>query len=57
MKAKIDGQMIEEMNFWYFKQDLAKNAKRAGEKERVAELVAQGIDKQLAKDMVRFGLA
>lgn len=56
MKAIIDGNTIEEMNFWYFKKDLERKAKKAARAEKIAELVSEGIDKQLAADMVDCGL-
>ena len=55
--STIDGLTIEEVNFAYFLDNLEKQAKKASKKERIAELVGKGIDKQTARDMVRFGLA
>lgn len=56
MKAKIDGNTIEEVNFHYFKKDLERKAKKSARAEKIAELVAEGIDKRLAADMVDCGL-
>lgn len=56
MKATIDGTTIEELNFFYFQKDLERKAKKSARKEKIAELVAEGIDRQLAADMVDCGL-
>lgn len=56
MKAKIDGKTIEEMNFFYFQKEMERKAKKNARAEKIAELVAEGIDKQLAADMVDCGL-
>jgi hypothetical protein len=56
MKATIDGTTIEELNFFYFQKDLERRARKSARAEKIAELVAEGIDRQLAADMVDCGL-
>lgn len=56
MRATIDGLTIEELNFHYFKKDLERKAKKNARDEKIAELVAEGIDRQMAADMVDCGL-
>lgn len=56
MKATIDGQTIEELNFFYFQKDMERKCKRNARAEKIAELVAEGIDRQMAADMVDCGL-
>lgn len=56
MKARIDGKTIEELNFFYFQKELERKAKRNARAEKIAELVAEGIDRQMAADMVDSGL-
>ena len=53
---KIDGKSIEIMNFNYWLDDFKRKAEKQIENQKVAELVAEGIDKQLARDMVKCGL-
>lgn len=56
MKATIDGLTIEEMNFYYFKKNMERKAKKSARDEKIAELVDEGIDRQMAADMVDCGL-
>ena len=56
MKATIDGRIVEELNFFYFQRDMERKAERDLRKQKIAELVAEGIDRQLAADMVDCGL-
>lgn len=56
MKATIDGLTIEELNFHYFKKDLERKAEKSARDEKIAELVSEGIDRQMAADMVDCGL-
>lgn len=57
MKARIDGITIEALTI-YFQKDMERlEAKKNARAEKIAELVAEGIDKQMAADMVDCGLA
>ena len=58
MKVNIGTtEQIEKMACYFETLEECKKVRRRIENKKVADLVAQGIEKSIARDMVKFGLA
>lgn len=56
MKATIDSKSIELVNDYMWEKDFSRKAEKECKKQRTFDLVADGIDAEIAKLMVDFDL-
>lgn len=56
MKATIDSKSIKMVCAWYAEVENERETQKIIDRVKVKKLVEEGIDKQLARDMVKCGL-